>query len=59
MNNPIFIKVGNCFINPAQIRLVTINKTDVDIYFNGIPGCKTVSLGNAEPLIALLNSRCS
>ena len=57
MNNPVFIKVGNCFVNPAQIRLVTVNKTDVDIYFNGIPGCKTVSLGNAELLLTYIKTQ--
>ena len=52
METPVFIKVGNNFINPASIRMVIVNKIDVDIFFNGISGCRTVSLGDAELLLA-------
>ena len=57
MESPVFIKVGNNFINPASIRMVIVNKIDVDIFFDGISGCRTVSLGDAELLLAYINTQ--
>ena len=54
---PQFIKVGKIYINPETIRFVDVLKTTVDIYFNGIPGCRTVSLGDAELLLTFIKTQ--
>ena len=55
--NSVFIKVGSSYINPATIRMVTVHKIDVDIFFNGVSGFRTVSLGDAELLLAYINTQ--
>lgn len=57
MANPVFIKVGNDYINPAQVRMVKVTKLDVEIYFNAIPGCRTVSHGDADLLLTFIKTQ--
>lgn len=49
-----FIKVGKSFINPSSIRMVAVHETEVDIFFNGVLGFKTVSISEAKKLIEYL-----
>lgn len=49
-----FIKVGKSFINPSSIRMVVVHETEVDIFFNGVLGFKTVPISEARKLIEYL-----
>lgn len=51
-----FIKVGDIYIRPDQIRMVEIRQYGVDIYFNGVPGSRAVSIKDAKDLLAFINS---